>query len=92
MNLAVADVYVLSRALVDHYRGDDDSELESYTSTVSPRIWRAQHFSYWMTSMLHRFPDATDFDLLRQIAELRTVTGSEAGSRLLAENTSTAAP
>jgi p-hydroxybenzoate 3-monooxygenase len=86
MNLAVADVYVLSRALVDHYRDDDDSGLESYTSTVSPRIWRAQHFSYWMTSMLHRFPDASDFDLLRQIAELRTVTGSEAGSRLLAEN------
>jgi p-hydroxybenzoate 3-monooxygenase len=86
MNLAVADVYVLSRALADHYRTGDDSGLESYTATVLPRIWRAQHFSYWMTSMLHRFPDASDFDLRRQIAELRTVTGSEAGSRFLAEN------
>jgi p-hydroxybenzoate 3-monooxygenase len=89
MNLAVADVYVLSRALVDHYRNGDDRGLESYTATVRPRIWRAQHFSYWMTSMLHRFPEstgATDFDLRRQIAELRSVTGSEAGSRFLAEN------
>jgi p-hydroxybenzoate 3-monooxygenase len=86
MNLAVADVYVLSRALVDHYRNGDDRGLESYTQTVLPRIWRAQHFSYWMTSMLHRFSDASDFDLRRQIAELRTVTGSEAGSRFLAEN------
>ena len=50
------------------------------------RVWRAQHFSYWMTSMLHRFSDATDFDLRRQVAELDTVTSSEAGSRLIAEN------
>ena len=86
MNLAVADVYVLSRALTDYYRTGDTHGLESYTATVLPRVWRAQHFSYWMTSMLHRFPDASDFDLHRQSAELWIVTSSEAGSRFLAEN------
>ena len=86
MNLAIADVHVLSRALVELYRTGSAHLLDAYTQTALDRVWRAQHFSYWMTSMLHRFSDATDFDLRRQIAELRTVTGSESGSRLLAEN------
>ena len=60
--------------------------LDAYTQTVLRRVWRAQHFSYWMTSMLHRFSDASDFDLRRQLAELDAVTGSPAGSRFLAEN------
>jgi p-hydroxybenzoate 3-monooxygenase len=86
MNLAIADVYVLSRALRAFFDGGHTQLLEAYTATALQRVWRAQHFSWWMTSMLHRFSDANDFDLRRQIAELRTVTGSEAGSRLLAEN------
>jgi p-hydroxybenzoate 3-monooxygenase len=59
---------------------------EAYTDTVLRRVRRAQHFSWWTTSMLHRFSGATDFDLRRQLAELELVTGSAAGSRLLAEN------
>jgi p-hydroxybenzoate 3-monooxygenase len=86
MNLAVADVHALTRALAAYYESKSTDLLETYTSTVLRRVWRAQHFSYWMTSMLHRFPDASDFDLRRQLAELDTVTGSLAGSRLLAEN------
>ncbi|MDP9435106.1 MAG: 4-hydroxybenzoate 3-monooxygenase [Actinomycetota bacterium] len=86
MNLAIADVHVLTGALTAFYRSGRTDLLDAYTATALDRVWRAQHFSYWMTSMLHRFPDATDFDLRRQTAELRTVTGSEAGSRLLAEN------
>ncbi len=86
MNLAIADVHVLTGALTAFYRSGRIDLLDAYTATALDRVWRAQHFSYWMTSMLHRFPDATDFDLRRQTAELRTVTGSEAGSRLLAEN------
>ena len=86
MNLAIADVHVLSRALTAYYASGRTDLLDGYTATAVDRVWRAQHFSYWMTSMLHRFPGATDFDLRRQIAELRTVTGSQAGSRLLAEN------
>jgi p-hydroxybenzoate 3-monooxygenase len=86
MNLAVADVLVLSRALAAFYEAKDTGLLESYTETVLRRVWRAQHFSYWMTSMLHRFPDATDFDLRRQLAELEAVTGTVSGSTFLAQN------
>ncbi len=86
MNLAIADVHVLSRALEAFFRTGSTQLLDAYTGTALERVWRAQHFSWWMTSMLHRFSGATDFDLRRQIAELRTVTSSEAGSRLLAEN------
>ena len=86
LNLAVADVHVLDRALGAYYQARDSGLLEAYTQTVLRRVWRAQHFSWWMTSMLHRFSEATDFDLRRQIAELETVTSSPAGARLLAEN------
>jgi p-hydroxybenzoate 3-monooxygenase len=86
MNLAIADVHALTRALVAYYESKSTDLLDAYTDTVLKRVWRAQHFSYWMTSMLHRFSDATDFDLRRQLAELTAVTGSEAGARFLAEN------
>jgi len=86
MNLAIADVFVLTRALAAFYESKATDLLEAYTATALRRVWRAQHFSYWMTSMLHRFSDATDFDLRRQLAELDAVTSSEAGSRLVAEN------
>jgi p-hydroxybenzoate 3-monooxygenase len=86
LNLAVADVHVLDRALGAYYEAKDTGLLESYTRTVLRRVWRAQHFSWWMTSMLHRFSEATDFDLRRQIAELEMVTSSPSASRTLAEN------
>jgi len=86
LNLAVADVHVLDRALGAFYEAKDTGLLESYTETVLKRIWRAQHFSWWMTSMLHRFSDATDFDLRRQIAELEMVTSTASAAKTLAEN------
>ena len=86
LNLAMADVHVLNRALGAYYDAKDTGLLESYTSTVLKRIWRAQHFSWWMTSMLHRFSEASDFDLRRQIAELEMVTSSTSAARTLAEN------
>jgi p-hydroxybenzoate 3-monooxygenase len=86
LNLAVADVHVLDRALGAYYDAKDTGLLEDYTSTVLKRVWRAQHFSWWMTSMLHRFSDATDFDLRRQIAELEMVVSSPSASKLLADN------
>ena len=86
LNLAVADVHMLDRALGAYYEARDTGLLEGYTQTVLKRVWRAQHFSWWMTSMLHRYSEATDFDLRRQIAELEAVTSSPAGCRLLAEN------
>lgn len=85
MNLAVADVIVLERALRALLLENDDRLLTAYPETALRRIWKAQHFSWWMTSMLHVTSDATDFDRLRQLGELRSVVESEAGSRFLAE-------
>ena len=85
LNLALADVAVLAEVLERAVRGGDASVLEEYPRRALARVWRAQHFSYWMTTMLHRLPGSTDFDVQRQIGELASVTGSRAGSTYLAE-------
>jgi p-hydroxybenzoate 3-monooxygenase len=86
MNLAFADVHHLSLALHAHYANNDDSKLRAYSETCLPRIWKAQRFSWWMTSLLHRFQQETDFDHKRQMAELAYVTSSRAAATCLAEN------
>ena len=86
MNLAIADIYVLARALTAFYKQNDGSRLERYGETCLRRVWRAQHFSWWMTSMLHIMPDGSAFDHRRQLAELYAVATSRAGQTLLAEN------
>jgi p-hydroxybenzoate 3-monooxygenase len=86
MNLALADVLVLSRALEDFYRSGETKSLDRYSARCLPRIWKAQRFSWWMTQMLHRFTLDDDFDHHRQLAELSYVVGSEAAARSLAEN------
>ncbi|MDZ5145202.1 4-hydroxybenzoate 3-monooxygenase [Microbacterium testaceum] len=85
MNLAIADVRLLAAALEALLLEDDERLLDAYPATASRRIWKAQHFSWWMTSLLHVAPDATDFDRRRQIGELRTVVESEHGRAYLAE-------
>ena len=86
LNLAVNDVFILARALASHYATNSTEQLDRYPATALRRIWRAQHFSWWMTSMLHRFDDATPFDRKRQLAELEMVTHSMASATMLAEN------
>jgi p-hydroxybenzoate 3-monooxygenase len=86
LNLAAADVHVLARALSSHYATGSTDLLDAYTRTALRRVWRAQHFSWWMTSMLHRFYDGSEFDLRRQMAELELVTSSRAAATTLAEN------
>ncbi len=86
MNLAISDVYVLSRALTEFYKTGATTRFDSYTGTCLRRVWGAQHFSWWMTSMMHNLPDESAFDRKRQLAELRAVLGSRAGRTFLAEN------
>jgi p-hydroxybenzoate 3-monooxygenase len=87
MNLAVADVRVLAEALVAWYRTGASELLDAYSATCLRRVWRTQHFSWWMTSMLHRFPgDDGGFQRKLQLSELEYVTRSEAAARGLAEN------
>ncbi|MBN9215002.1 MAG: 4-hydroxybenzoate 3-monooxygenase [Microbacterium sp. SCN 70-200] len=85
MNLAIADVIVLARALEALLVGGDERPIDGYAERALDRIWKAQHFSWWMTSMLHTAPDATEFDRHRQAGELRSVVESEAGRTFLAE-------
>jgi p-hydroxybenzoate 3-monooxygenase len=86
LNLAAADVCVLARALAAYYRDGREDLLDTYSSTCLRRIWRAQRFSWWMTSMLHRAPGGSEFDYRRQLAELDYVTTSRAAMTSLAEN------
>jgi p-hydroxybenzoate 3-monooxygenase len=85
LNLALADVRVLAESLERMLHGGVDDALDDYATRALARVWKAQHFSYWMTTMLHRLPDASDFDVRRQIGELTTLVGSRAGSTYLAE-------
>ncbi|MGW4025720.1 4-hydroxybenzoate 3-monooxygenase [Streptomyces sp. NPDC005009] len=85
MNLAVADVVVLTEALRALLLDGDESLFDAFPDTARKRIWKAQHFSWWMTSMLHLQPGASDFDRMRQIGELRSVVESDAGRAYLAE-------
>ena len=86
LNLAVADVRVLARALTEHYRARRDDLLAAYSDTALRRVWKAQRFSWWMTSMLHQFPDASPYQQRVQLAELDYVTTSRAAATALAEN------
>jgi p-hydroxybenzoate 3-monooxygenase len=85
MNLAVNDVRILHGGLTSYFAGAGTSGIDSYEERALHRIWRAQHFSWWMTSMLHVAPDASDFDRRRLLGELESVVSSDAASTYLAE-------
>lgn len=85
LNLALADVRVLAEVLERAVRHDDRAVLEEYGPRAMDRVWKVQHFSYWMTTMLHTLPDATEFDIRRQQGELATLVASTAGRTYLAE-------
>jgi p-hydroxybenzoate 3-monooxygenase len=86
MNLAIADVAVLSDAIAGFYRGNGLAALDAYSARCLRRVWRAERFSWWMTSMLHRAPDGDAFGERLQLAELDYVVSSRAASQSLAEN------
>jgi p-hydroxybenzoate 3-monooxygenase len=86
MNLAIADVRVLSRALAHYFRSGKTDLLDTYSATCLRRVWQVQRFSWWMTALMHRFPDADAFGERLRDAELSNVVGSRAASQSLAEN------
>lgn len=85
MNLAIRDVTLLADALTAKLQRDDENDLATYSDRVSDAVWRAEYFSWWMTTMLHRFED-TPFDRRVQEAQLRSVVSSKAHATALAEN------
>ena len=86
LNLAAADVRVLAQALIEHYRDKSSAGLEAYSDTCLERVWRAERFSFWMTSLLHLFPETGAFGRKLQLAELDYLVHSRAATTALAEN------
>jgi p-hydroxybenzoate 3-monooxygenase len=85
LNLAASDVHYLSQALIAYYKGDE-SLLKSYSARALARVWKAERFSWWMTKLLHKFPEEGDFGRRMQTAELEYIAGSRAAQAALAEN------
>lgn len=85
LNTAASDVHYLWQGLIAHYAGDDGG-LDSYSEKALSRVWKAERFSWWMTSLLHRFPDQSDFDRRIQQAEIAFLRQSKAAQKALAEN------
>ena len=86
LNLAATDVKYLSRALIEYYRDRTETGIDSYSARCLRRIWRAERFSWWFTSLMHRFPDDGPIVAKFQEAELDYLIHSESGSRTIAEN------
>jgi len=86
LNLAIADVWRLSRAFADYYQSGREELLNRYSDDCLGRVWRAQRFSWWMTSMLHKQDTGNPFDYRRQLAELDYMMNSRAAMTSLAEN------
>jgi len=86
LNLAASDVKYLSDALIAHFQDDSPSALDEYSSRALARVWKAERFSWWMTSVLHRFPDQGGFGAKIQQAELAYLVSSPLAMGSLAEN------
>ena len=86
LNSAASDIYYLYHAMLAHYKDGDDSGLDNYSAKALARVWKAQRFSWWMTSMLHTFPDSIPYDQRLQQTDLEYLFSSEAAQASLAEN------
>jgi p-hydroxybenzoate 3-monooxygenase len=86
LNLAISDVHYLSRAFVEYYDGGHTQRIDAYSATCLRRVWKAVRFSWWMTNMLHRYPDDSPFDRKVKLAELDYMLGSKAAMTAWAEN------
>jgi p-hydroxybenzoate 3-monooxygenase len=86
LNSAASDIYYLYHALIDHYRKGDDAGLDGYSQRALARVWKAQRFSWWMTTLLHRFPSNIPYDDRLQQTDLAYLFSSQAALASLAEN------
>jgi len=86
LNSAASDIYYLYHAMLDHYKKGDDAGLDGYSQRALARVWKAQRFSWWMTMLLHRFPDRIAYDDKLQDTDIAYLFSSDAALRSLAEN------
>jgi p-hydroxybenzoate 3-monooxygenase len=86
LNTAASDIHYLYNAFLDHYADGDDNRLDTYSGRALSRIWKTQRFSWWMTNLLHRFPDQSGFDLKMQRADLEFLHDNTAAQKVFAQN------
>ena len=86
LNSAASDIYYLYHAMLDHYQKGDDGGLKGYSQKALARVWKAQRFSWWMTTMLHRFPANIPYDDKLQDTELQYLLSSQVAQQSMAEN------
>jgi p-hydroxybenzoate 3-monooxygenase len=86
LNLAASDVHYLAEALISYYLEKNETGLDGYSARALARVWKAERFSWWMTKLLHRFPEEGDFGRRMQLAELDYIVASRAAQTALAEN------
>lgn len=86
MNLAASDVVMLSEALVEHYHEGSDAGIDGYSARALARVWKAERFSWWFTSLMHHFPETGSFGQRMQQAELAYLVSSDAARTVVAEN------
>jgi p-hydroxybenzoate 3-monooxygenase len=86
LNLAASDVHYLAEGLISYYQRRSSAGIDAYSARALARVWKAERFSWWMTQLLHRFPEEGDFGRRMQLAELEYIAGSPAAQTALAEN------
>ena len=86
LNSAASDIYYLYHALLDHYKKGDDTGIDQYSQRALARVWKGQRFSWWMTTLLHTFPESIAYDKRLQDTEIDYLFSSEHALKSLAEN------
>ena len=86
LNTAASDIHYLYNGLLQHYRDGDDTGIDQYSEKALARIWKAERFSWWMTNLLHRFPDQSEFDLKMQRADIAFLRENRAAQSVMAQN------
>jgi p-hydroxybenzoate 3-monooxygenase len=86
LNLAASDVHYLAEAMIAYFRGSDEAQLKTYSARALARVWKAERFSWYLTNLMHRFPDTGPFERAMQVAELDYIASSRAMQTAIAEN------
>jgi len=86
LNTAASDIHYLYEALVQVFETGDTAGIDSYSQKALARVWKAERFSWWMTNLLHRFPEQSDFDIKMQMAEIEFLRDNEAAQMVMAQN------
>ena len=86
LNTAASDVHYLYNGLRDYYENDNTVGIDTYSQKALARVWKAERFSWWFSSLMHTYPDQSEFDLKIQVAEIEFLRSNKAAQKAMAEN------